>query len=85
MFVGQCAEFGCVSSDKDGIRHQAITVRERNPALLPNGDDGSNQMLIHSHPAGDAIHDNADRSKSHVRSKGVSMTDSTRFGRQFER
>ena len=55
----QLRELSFIAPDEDRIRHHPIAVLERHAALRPNGDNGANEMLIHAHAAGDAVHDDA--------------------------
>jgi hypothetical protein len=55
--VGQ---FFFVTADQQGIGHNAIAIGQRHPALLPDGDDRTDQMLVHPHPPGHPVHDDAE-------------------------
>src|SRR3546814_10480998 len=50
------------SSDlnQDRIGHHALAVLQHDAAVVADGDDRPDQMLVHAHAAGDAVHDDAE-------------------------
>ena len=57
---GQLLELVGVAADEDGIRHNAATVGEGHAALRADRADRADQVLVGAHPAGDAVHDDAE-------------------------
>src|SRR5262249_41847045 len=55
-----------IAADQNRIGHHAVAVLERHASLRPNGDNRANEMLVHAHAAGDAVHDDAETLLSHV-------------------
>jgi hypothetical protein len=54
-----------VAADEYRIGHCAIAVREHDAALRADRGDRPDQMLVRSHPAGDAVHDDAESPLRH--------------------
>ena len=63
----QLRELAPVAADQDRVGHHAVAVRERYAALGADGDDRADEMLVHAHAAGDAVHDDAESLLCHVR------------------
>src|SRR5688572_18690453 len=55
-----------VAAHEDRIGHDAIAVLERDAALLADLEDRADEVLIHPHAAGDAVHDDADAFLAHL-------------------
>ncbi len=55
-----------VAADEQRVGHQARTVLQRDAALLPDLQDGADEVLVHAHAPGDAVHDDADSSLAHL-------------------
>ena len=56
-----------VAADQDRVGHHPVAVGERDAALRADGADRADQVLVHPHPAGDAVHDETESSSRHVR------------------
>src|SRR5687768_7508300 len=56
----QLLDFRGVAPHQDRIRHHARTVLQRDAALLADLEDRADQMLVHAHAPGDAVHDDAE-------------------------
>ena len=56
----QLRELGFVAADQDRVGHHRVAVLERDAALGADGDDRADQMLVHAHAAGHAVHDDAE-------------------------
>jgi hypothetical protein len=54
--LGKLRDFLLIAADKYRVRHHAIAILELNAALLPDRNDGPDQMLVHAHAPGDAVH-----------------------------
>src|SRR5207247_4698999 len=63
--VGDCPELGLVPTDEDRDGKQPLTARQRYAALLSDGDDRADEMLVQSPAASDAVHDDPDASRGH--------------------
>ena len=55
-----------VAAYEDRVRHGPVAIGERYSALVPDGHDGTDQVLVVAHPSGNAVHDDADTPTSHV-------------------
>src|SRR3954465_15127299 len=60
MLLRQLLHLCRVAADEDRVGHQALAALERESALLANFQDRSDQVLVHAHAPGDAVHDDAD-------------------------
>src|SRR6185295_6665508 len=56
-----------VAPDKERIGHEPRTVLQGQPALPADLEDGADEVLVHAHAAGHAVHDDADAILAHVR------------------
>ncbi|WP_433977619.1 hypothetical protein [Erwinia sp. E_sp_B01_9] len=65
-FFRQRGDFLCVTTNENGVGHQAVTVGQLHAALLPDLHNRSNQMLVFPHSSGNAMHDNANWNLSHL-------------------
>ena len=54
-----------VAADEDRVGHHAAAVGERNAALRADRADRADEVLVRAHPAGDAVHDDADANRFH--------------------
>src|SRR6185503_16748085 len=54
-----------VAPDQDRVGHHARAVLQRHAALLADLEDRADQVLVHAHAPGDAVHDDADSSLAH--------------------
>ena len=46
--------------DQDRVGHHPVAVLERHAALITDGADRTDQVLVHAHASGDAVHDDAE-------------------------
>ena len=60
-----------VAPDQDRIGHHAVAVGERHAALRADRDDRADQVLVHAHAPGDAVHDDAEGAGGHGRLPSV--------------
>jgi hypothetical protein len=65
MFARQRLHLGRVAPHEQRIGHEARPVPERDAALLANLENRADEMLVHAHAAGDAVHDDADAPLAH--------------------
>ena len=65
--LGEVGQLLLVAADQNGIGHDAIAIGERHAALFANGRDGADEVLVHAHAPGDAVHHDAEPLFSHVR------------------
>ena len=49
-----------VAADQDRVGHHAIAVRQRDAAIGADRQDRADEMLVRPHPAGHAVHDDAE-------------------------
>jgi hypothetical protein len=49
-----------VPTDQDRIGHHRVAVAQCDTALGADRHDRADQMLVHAHAAGDAVHDDAE-------------------------
>ena len=56
---GQRFNFFSIAANENGVGHDLGAVRQGDTTLIANGHDGTNQVLIHTHAPGDAVHDDA--------------------------
>jgi len=49
-----------VAADQDRVGHHPVAVLERDAALRADRQNRADQMLVHAHAAGDAVHDDAE-------------------------
>jgi hypothetical protein len=55
-----------IAPDQDRVGHDARAVPQPNPALGADRENRSNQVLVRAHPAGDAVHDDAEATLAHA-------------------
>ena len=60
VLLGDLLQLGGVAAHQDRIGNQTRPVRQRDATLLPNRQNGTDQMLVQPHASGDAVHDDAD-------------------------
>ena len=73
VFLGQCFHLFGVAADEDGVGHDLVAVRQCDAALGADRADGADQVLVHAHTAGDAVHDDSESLCCHVFSAGQSV------------
>jgi hypothetical protein len=56
VLLGHRLQYVLAAADQDGLGPQDRAVAEVEAALLADGEDGADQVLAVSHPAGDAVH-----------------------------
>jgi hypothetical protein len=71
VFLGERGDLLGIAPDQDRVGHHAIAVRQRDAALLADRQDRAHEMLVQSHAAGHAMHDDAERPRRHSSSRGV--------------
>src|SRR5262249_21733557 len=49
-----------VAADENRVGHHPVAVLERDAALGADRENRADQMLVHAHAAGDAVHDDAE-------------------------
>src|SRR5438105_8822086 len=57
-----------IAADEQRVGHEARAVLERHAALLADGEDGADEVLVHAHAAADPVHDDADALLAHLTS-----------------
>src|SRR4029079_19041249 len=67
VFPGELLDLRRVAPDQQRIRHHARAVLERDAALPADLEDRADQVLVHAHAPGDAVHDDADALLAHGR------------------
>ena len=65
----QLLELGLVAADQDRIGHHPVAVPQRDAALRADCHDRADQVLIHAHASGDAVHDDAETMLCHYASR----------------
>ncbi len=66
MRRGECRHFFGVAADKNRVGHDAIAIGERDAALIANGHDRADEMLVQPHAPGDAVHNDAKSASRHL-------------------
>src|SRR5262249_17678273 len=56
----QLRKLGLIAANQDRVGHHPVAVLERDTALGADGENRADQMLVHAHAAGDAVHDDAE-------------------------
>ena len=59
MRFGERCDFFCIAANQNRIGHDFVAIGQLHAALRANRTNGANQMLIHAHAPGDAVHDDA--------------------------
>ena len=54
-----------IAADEDRVGHHALAIGEHHAALVADRDDRADQVLVHPHAAGHAVHDDAKPLLSH--------------------
>src|SRR5262249_47325898 len=62
----QLRQLCLVAADENRIGHHPVAVLERDAALRADGENRADQMLVHAHAAGDAVHDDAEPVLRHL-------------------
>ena len=57
--TGEQPEFILITPYQNGVRHERRPVRQNDAALIANGDNRANELLVGAHAAGDPVHDDA--------------------------
>jgi hypothetical protein len=60
MLPSQCLHLRRIASDEQRIGDNARAVLQRHSALLADLEDRADEVLVHPHAAGNAVHDDAD-------------------------
>jgi len=68
--LGDIAQLLFVAADQDRLGDDGCPVVEEHPALLPDAQQGADQMLPVAHPTGNAVHGNVDDLARHRRPFG---------------
>src|SRR5438874_1517797 len=55
-----------ITTDEQRIGHEPAAVLERHTALAADREDRADEMLVHAHAPGDAVHDHADALLAHA-------------------
>jgi len=72
--LGQLLDLAGVAADQDRIGHHPVAVLERDPALRADRDDRADQVLVHPHAAGDAVHDDAETKGFHAKAPEATVS-----------
>src|ERR1700730_17899471 len=64
--VGQLHELAFVAADQDRVGHHRVAVAQRHAPLRADRQNGADEMLIHPHAAGHAVHDDAETLLRHA-------------------
>ena len=54
-----------VAADQDRVGNDAVAIGERDASFGADRADRADEVLVHSHPAGDAVHDDSESSRCH--------------------
>ena len=65
MLVRQFLDLGGIASDEDRVGHEAHAILQRHASLLADLQDRADEVLVHAHAPGDAVHDDADSPLRH--------------------
>ena len=65
MGFGKGPDLVGVTPDQDRLGHQPVAIGQFDAALLADRQDRPDQVLVHPHPAGHAMHDHADAAIRH--------------------
>ncbi len=60
VFQGERFHLLRVPADQDRVDLDAVTAGEPHAALFPDGQDRADQVLVHAHAPGDAVHDDSE-------------------------
>ena len=60
------SSFPGVAADQDGIGHHSVAAGEENTALVTDGANRADEVLVVAHPPGDAVHDQAETPYRHA-------------------
>ena len=63
--LGQRLDLLGVAADQDRVGHHPVAVGEGDAALIADRDDGADQVLVHAHASGDAVHDDSESLGGH--------------------
>ncbi len=59
-----------VAAHEDRLGHDPLLLAHLHPALGADGEDGAQEVLVHSHPPGHAVHDDSDAVDPRVLQRG---------------
>ena len=65
--LGDGADLVLGAADQHGVGPETVAIGKRDAALLADGEDGADEVLVLSHAPRDAVHDNADGVAGHGR------------------
>ena len=57
MFLSKPLNLLAIPPNEDRIHHQPVAVAENDAALVADGEDRADEVLIVAHPPGHAVHD----------------------------
>src|SRR4026208_1326495 len=66
MRLGEFLQPVGAAPDQDRIGHHPVAVLQRHAALVADRTDRADQVLVHAHTSGDAVHDDAETLLGHV-------------------
>ena len=64
--VGQLRELAFIAADQDRVGHHRVAVSQHHAPLRADRQNGADEMLIHPHAAGHAVHDDAETLLRHA-------------------
>jgi len=64
--AGDALELAGVAADQDGIGHHPVATGEEHAALVADRTDRPDEVLVVTHPPGDAVHDQAETPYCHL-------------------
>ena len=59
MRLGQGLDSLGIAADEDRIGHHPVAIGEQHAALVADGHDRADQVLVQTHAPGHAVHDDA--------------------------
>ena len=63
---GELRQLGAIAADQHRLQLHPRAVLQRHAAGRPDGSDGPDQVLVHAHASGDAVHDHAETARAHA-------------------
>src|SRR6201999_2536559 len=70
MLLRKRLELALAATHEQRLGPDDVPATDGQPALLADGEDGTDEMLVHPHPAGDPVHDDADDALTHFSPHG---------------
>src|SRR4029434_7003147 len=64
--VRQSLDLARVATDENRVWHDDVTIGERHAAVIADRNDRADQVLVHAHAPGDAVHDQAESFYGHA-------------------